>query len=405
MPRKRILYCESNADGTIGGSFFSLLFLVDGLDKQRFDPMVIFYSENSLIPVYRDAGIDTRVLPKPRPHQFANTFSKGGLPGRLVGKLLSPLQKLLNLSRFLIVPIINKFFYLKKNHVDLVHLNNSIIRNNDWMIAAKLAGIKCITHERGINDSYPRLARWLAPRLDAVICISHAVENNMTRCGIPGGNLHVVYNGLDPDVIQVKTDIDTLKTQYKLNTDDPIIGIIGNIKEWKGQKSVVLATARLKKRFPNIRCFLVGDTADADMYYKKEIEQLVAEHKLESNIIFSGYQSNVADYVNLMDIVIHASVDPEPFGRVLIEAMALEKPLIGARAGAVPEIIVEGETGLTFTPDNASELASCAMQLLEDPDKGIQMGKLGYQRLVDSFHIRSNIVHTTDLYETLFRDY
>lgn len=401
MTKKRILYCESNTDGTIGGSFYSLLFLVDGLDKNRFDPLVIFYSENSLIPTYRDAGIDTRVLPKPRPYQFAHAISKHGLPGRLVGKLLAPLQKMMNLLRFLIMPVINKFFYLRKNRIDLVHLNNSIIRNNDWMIAAKLAGIKCITHERGINDSYPRLARWLAPRLDAVICISHAVANNMTRCGIPADNLHIIYNGLDPDVIQITADDHALRAEYHINPNDPIIGIIGNIKEWKGQKSVVLATALVKERFPDVRCFLVGDTAEADIYYKEEIKKLINEHNLEKNIIFTGYQSNVANYINLMDIVIHASVEPEPFGRVLIEAMALKKPLIGARAGAVPEIIVENVTGLTFTPDNSSELASCTMQLLDEPDKATQMGKLGYQRLVQEFHIRANVQRTMEVYDSL----
>ena len=105
--------------------------------------------------------------------------------------------------------------------------------------------------------------------------------------------------------------------------------------------------------------------------------------------------------MNLMDVVIHASVLPEPFGRVLIEAMALKKPLIGARAGAVPEIIINNKTGLTFQPDNASNLASCIISLLKDPDLARNMGAEGYTRLIETFSIQSNVQKTTAIYDSI----
>lgn len=399
--KKRILYCESNTDGTVGGSFFSLLYLVEGIDKAYFDPVVIFHSDNSLVPTYRKSGIDTRIQRKPTPYGFAQRISKYGLAGNVLGKTLSPIQKMLNFSRFLINPVFRKYYYLKKNKIDIVHLNNSIIRNNDWMIAAFWARIPCITHERGINAHYPKLARWIAQRLDAIVCISNAVADNLKQKGVPENNIRIIYNGLDPEIVKVTRQSLELRDEYGIQHDAPIIGIIGNIKQWKGQKSVVLATALVKKQFKEIRCFIVGDTADADIDYKYELDELIRKHGLEENIIFTGHQSNVADYMNLMDVVIHASVLPEPFGRVLIEAMAMKKPLIGARAGAVPEIIINNKTGLTFQPDNANNLASCIISLLKDPDLARNMGAEGYARLIDDFSIQSNVQKTTAIYDSI----
>lgn len=96
--------------------------------------------------------------------------------------------------------------------------------------------------------------------------------------------------------------------------------------------------------------------------------------------------------------------EPEPFGRVLIEAMAMKKPLIGARAGAVQEIILEQETGLTFKPDDEVELARQMLILLGDPAKALEMGAKGYRRLMSEFHINRNIQDTMALYREIFGD-
>ncbi len=155
------------------------------------------------------------------------------------------------------------------------------------------------------NTHYPKLARWIAKRLDAIICISSAVADNLKQKGVPTNNVSIIYNGLDPEYVKVARQPLELRDEYRIKHDAPIIGIIGNIKQWKGHKSVVLATALVKKQFKEIRCFIVGDTADADITYKHELDELIQEHGLEDNIIFTGYQSNVADYMNLMDVVIH----------------------------------------------------------------------------------------------------
>jgi glycosyltransferase involved in cell wall biosynthesis len=87
----------------------------------------------------------------------------------------------------------------------------------------------------------------------------------------------------------------------------------------------------------------------------------------------------------MMAIVIHASIDPEPFGMVVLEGMAMRKPVVGAGAGGVIEMVVEGVTGHTFPPGDSGVLAARLLDLLDDPAKARAMGEAGYQRVVKDF--------------------
>ena len=102
-----------------------------------------------------------------------------------------------------------------------------------------------------------------------------------------------------------------------------------------------------------------------------------------------------------MDVAVHTSITPEPFGRVLLEAMAMHKPVVGSRDGAVPEIVVDGETGYTFEPGNPEPLAARILDLLEHPDRARAFGEAGYRRLVDEFHVDRNVERTMAVYQAV----
>jgi glycosyltransferase involved in cell wall biosynthesis len=258
-----------------------------------------------------------------------------------------------------------------------------------------------VSHERGINKQFPAMARFFGKRLDAIICISGAVKDNLQARGFDPAKLVTIHNGLDPDRIVVENDAQLIKKKLEISENTPVIGIVGNIREWKGQHVVIEAVSLIKKTHPDIKCLLVGSSSESDKAYRGRIEKMVTDNGLTENIIFTGYQRNVADYVNIMDVVIHASVLPEPFGRVLIEAMALSKPLVGSRSGAVPEIIEDGVTGLMFKPGSVEELAAKIHEMLDNRDRAAQMGKAGLQRLNEKFHIKANIAQTQEVYEKL----
>jgi glycosyltransferase involved in cell wall biosynthesis len=290
---------------------------------------------------------------------------------------------------------------MKQRNISLLHLNNSIIRNNDWMLGAQLARVKCITHERGINQYYPLLARYYARKLNAIICISNAVRDNLRAKQIDPGNLVTIYNAIDPRVVKVDQTEAEIRQQHGIGDNNRLIGVIGNIKEWKGQETAIRAMPEVLRHYPDTLCLLVGDTAEDDMYYKERLLTLMTELGVERHIIFTGYTKNVANYLNAMQLVLHTSVEPEPFGRVLIEAMSMKKPVLGTRAGAVPEIIDEGKTGYTFAAGDDQTLSNAIIELLSDPARADQMGEQGYQRLIDNFHISVNVANTQKLYREI----
>lgn len=394
---RRVLYCEGNVDGTIGGSFYSLLYLVERLDRTRYHPVVVFHREHALIPRFRAAGIETHVVPLRPP--FHLDITGGWRKG--ISPILRLVQKTRNLWRRLVVESARCIAILRNQRIDLVHLNNSVVRNHHWMMAAWLTRTPCLTHERGINARYGALARFFAARLDAVVCISGAVQENLRKKQVRVGRLVLIHNGINVDSMRATTPANAVRRTLGIPEDAPVIGLVGNIKEWKGQEVVVRAAARLRERWPDLRCLLVGDAAQDDRYYQERLLRLIRELSLESCVTLTGYRRDVPDYMNVMDIVVHASILPEPFGRVIIEAMALAKPVVGSRDGGVTEIVSDGKTGLMFPPGDHAALAEAVSQLLADPTRRHSMGQAARRRVEQEFDIARNVSRTTALYETV----
>jgi len=397
---KNILYCEHNTDGTIGGSYYSLFFLVTGLDKTQFRPIVVFYQDNMMMEKLKSAGVETMVLHPPTPVSFTGGVRQNGR-NRIWWNSLKIIQKVPNFIKLFILPTWRNYKILGQHRIDIVHLNNSIVHNHDWMLAAMLRNIPCITHERGINNTFSLFAKYFGKRLYAIICISDAVKHNLKSHGVDFGNMVTIHNGYNPDAAVVRTSPEAIRNRYGIRQEDLTLGIVGNIKEWKGQETVVRSLDILKRQFPNVKCLIVGDTSESDMYYEKRIREIVREMDLVGNVIFTGFQKNVLDYINIMDILIHASISPEPFGRVLLEGMALNKPLVGANGGAVPEIVEEGVTGITFTPGDPESLAAAVSSIASNDVLMKSMGEKGFIRLKEKFHIFQNLKATESIYDRI----
>jgi glycosyltransferase involved in cell wall biosynthesis len=385
----RVLYVEGNPDGTVGGSYFSLLFLVRGLDRQRYRPIVVFAADNPLIPRFHEAEIETRIVPPAQPVRLP-----GGLLGRLCARVPNFFRGFVSEPRALAAR-------LRSEGIGLVHLNNSIMRNHGWMMAALLAGVPCVTHERGIHPSFSKRARLLGRGMRAVICISNAVHQNFLRCGLGYLRLVTIPNALNPADMVVTRPREAILAELGVPEGRLVIGIVGNIRRWKGQEVVVRALARLRDVAPGIVLVLIGDTAKEDAAYRQHLDEVIRDLELQQLVVVTGYRADVANCVNALDVMVHASTEPEPFGRVLLEGMALRKPLVASRGGAVPEIVVDGDTGLLFEPGDVDGLARAVAELAHDPVKRARMGEAGYRRLVEEFGLDRNVERTQALYRAV----
>lgn len=385
---KRILFVEGNVDGTIGGSYFVLLDLVRHLDRTRFEPVVVFHKDNRLIPEFRAMGVEALVVPPPEPI----------VPGQgLLGKL-GPLRKAGNLYTTFVGPARRYARLMRDLSVDLLNLNNSIMRNHAWMLAAEMIGLPYITHEMGINQRYTRTARFFAKRMPRILCVSEAIQKHMKGKGLDLASLRVVANGLDATRYRVERSADDIRSQWGIRDDEPLAGVVGNIKSWKGQHVLIEAAALLKARGIPVKVMLVGDCAPGDAAYKDRLESLIQSKGLKESVIFTGFQSNPIDYMNAMDVVVHTSVAPEPFGIVLLEAMWLSKPLISTAIGGPLEIVVQGESGILVEPDDPAALADAVADLLSDPAKAAAMGANGKERLEDHFTVERMVNQTMSQY-------
>ena len=387
----RVLYCESNVDGTIGGSHYCLLYLIENLDRSRFEPIALFYQRHALIERFK-AAAETIVLER-RPMA---TWASGPY-GRRFGLLSIPVvlfRRAVNTGRFLRL-IGRHIMFLRRRQIDLVHLNNSVKRHHDWMVASLIAGVPCVTHERGLNDKYSLLDRLLGRRLALIVPASRWIQDHMVRRGMSAANIRVIYDGVDPNTLKVSRPPEALRAEWNLAANQPVVGIVGNIREWKGQEIVVRALIEVVKVHPSIVCFFVGAATPTDKPYEDRLRNLIEQAGIESNVRFTGYQRDVPSFVNMMDFVIHASIQPEPFGMVVLEAMAQRKAVIGSGAGGIVEMVVEGETGYTFPPADSGALAARMLILLADRERSRQMGERGYRRLISSFTVQGcmNEIH------------
>jgi glycosyltransferase involved in cell wall biosynthesis len=180
-----------------------------------------------------------------------------------------------------------------------------------------------------------------------------------------------------------------------------VTGVVGHIRYWKGQEIMVRATALLKAEFPRLRCLLVGDSGESDRAYRDKIERLTHELGITENVIFTGFQRNAIDYMALMDVVAHCSVDPEPFGIVTLEAMSLAKPLVSTTIGGPAEVVVQGETGLLVDARKPELLANAIASLLRDREYAARLGRKGFARMHEHFGIEKNVAANSNVYDEI----
>jgi glycosyltransferase involved in cell wall biosynthesis len=219
-------------------------------------------------------------------------------------------------------------------------------------------------------EHFSSLNRWLLTRAAdlaaGIIANSDATAQAYRKAGGRNRNLKVLPNGFDTERFRACTEEEISAIRSNICRQNQfLVGLFGRITEWKGQKVLIQAVSRL----PGVAAVIVGDAlfTDEDQRYKRELVDLAQQLGVADRVYFSGFQPDVVPFLNAVDLVVHCSVSPEPFGRVIVEAQLAGKPVIAARSGAPTEIIEDGVDGLLVTPGSSEELAIAICALLRDP--------------------------------------
>jgi glycosyltransferase involved in cell wall biosynthesis len=399
---KRILFLEGNIDGTVGGSQRVLLEVIAHLDRSRFDPVVLFYEEHVLVPEFRKlapviimASGSLRIV-----EQFPKFY-------RAVAKfppaswLLLNLQKVYNFLRHVVLFFFRITALLVRERIDLVCLNNAPVLT-EWLMACKLLRRKCVSYFRGTPTLETRFSRWY-PHYDAIFSISEAVTANAREQGARVDNFVLIYDGIDAKAVQAKVSKprEQTRSEFLTDTSRPLIGVVNNLKEWKGQHVAVEAMRLLQARRPDVMCLLIGDVGATDKEYADSLKASVERHGLSANVVFTGRRLDVPDLLLGLDLVMHTSLSNEGFPRVILETMILGRPMIASSAGPNVEMIEDGVSGFIVPPGDPAALAQSIERALADRTALAEVGVRAQQRAERLFNIEINMRKTEDVFSRL----
>jgi glycosyltransferase involved in cell wall biosynthesis len=173
-----------------------------------------------------------------------------------------------------------------------------------------------------------------------------------------------------------------LRAELGLPDEGPLIGIVGRLQRWKGMHTVIAALPLVRAQHPKARLVIVGGTHETEPTYGSDLRMLAARSEVADTVIFAGFQPDVPRWMQAMDIIVHAS-DREPFGIVVVEAMALGKPVVAGAAGGPSEIITPGVDGLLAPFEDARALAAAISRYLDDPAFAIRCGTAARARAAE----------------------
>jgi glycosyltransferase involved in cell wall biosynthesis len=231
--------------------------------------------------------------------------------------------------------------------------------------------------------------------------MTEAVRQHCRQHGITHERLLVIYDALDPADFVPRRSREDVRGELGIPAHAPVAGVVGNIQEWKGQLVFVDALSRVRERIPEVRGVIVGGVHRAGQRYYDRLLARVRELRLGDAIIVTGFRTDVPDVMHALDVVVHTSVRPEPFGRVILEGMLCGKPVVASAAGGVPELIEHGRTGLLVPPGDAAALADAIETLLGDTAVRTAMGEEARRATEDRFGLARHVAEFEQLYRAL----
>ncbi len=337
----RVVYLDHTA--ALSGGELALLRLLPALESV--DAHVILAEDGPLARKLEQAGISVEVLRLAESARGLNRWELGRASAFAVGSAASGLYALRLAAR------------LKQLKPDLVH-TNSLKSALYGGAASRLAHVPVVWHIRDhvTSDS-------LGPRGTALV---RSAARRVPAAVIANSRSTLASLGVDGTVIP--SPVLPHRTHRENDNGRPFtVGIVGRIARWKGQHVFLEAFARAFPDGPEQAVVIGGPLFGGDDdVYERELRRLAARGGLDGRVVFTGHVEDVPARLADLDVLVHASVRPEPFGQVVVEGMAAGVPVVATRAGGPVEIIEDGVDGLLVPPDDAGALADTLVRLAAD---------------------------------------
>lgn len=366
----KILYFITTLD--IGGAEQLLLSILRGLNKREYEPMVCCLYGGELAKEIKNLGIKVIDL------KVKNKFN---------------LMYLFKLYKF-----------LKKEKFDIVH-THLFHANIIGRIMARLSKVPIVVSTQHYAFKYNGKAGVYLEKLttklsNRIVAVSDAAKKfYINEVGVSPDRITLIYNGVDLDILKVTlTDKLSLREQLSLNTDF-ILGCIGSFSKFKGHIYLLKAITEVIKVHKNIKLLLVGSGL-----LEKYLMKVTKDLGISKNVIFLHRRRDIPRILTSFDICILPSLQ-EGLSIILLEAMAMGKPVIATAVGGNSEVIIHGKNGLLIPPSDYRAIADAIIDLIRDDNKARQLAANARLTVTERFNIKENIYKTESLYEELIDSY
>ena len=304
-------------------------------------------------------------------------------------------------------------FIILLNNISIVHARS---RAPAWscLIATKITRRKFVTTFHGTYNFKNPLKKFynsVMVRSDLIIAgsnfiFSHIDKNYSKFLGIKKKFL-VIFRGINVDYFDSSTTLDTeenrLTSDWEVDKNKKIILMPGRLTAWKGQETFIEALNLVNKElgFESFNAVILGSNQGRDIYTKK-IKRLAEQYRLTSQLKFIENCKNMPLAYKISSIVVSASVEPEAFGRVAVEAQSMEKPIIASDIGGSNETIIDNVTGFLFQSGNAEALSKKIVEVLQlDESRLKSIGIEGRKNIIKKFNVEKMCFSTYSEYKKL----
>jgi len=389
-----------NPVGIVGGAEKVLLSILAALrtTQPESELHLIVGTEGVLIEKAKAIGVQVTILELP---PSINQLGDSAL--KRDRRLRTKLTYFLRILR--VLPAVGQ--YLKQFRQVIQNLNPDLIYSNGIKshLLTALANFRQIPVVWHIHDFYgtrplvAQVLRLISGNVKKGVAISEAVATD-ARATIPNLPIQVIYNAID---------INYFSPQPLTTPSDEIkIGLVATFARWKGQDIFLDAAAKLISKNPslNVRFHIIGGAiykTKGSQFSEAELSEKAEQLGIRDRVEFSGFQEDIATVYRNLDIVVHASTQPEPFGLTIIEAMACGKPVIVSQAGGAVELCTHDYDAIGVPPNDSEALASAMKELIDSPEKRQFLGRNARETVVKRFNQERLGKEILALYEELSR--
>jgi len=237
-------------------------------------------------------------------------------------------------------------------------------------------------------------SRWKYSQIDCFIANSVAIRERLAAEGIPRGKVTIVHEGVDVERI-IRMPAANVHAEFYLPTHAPVVGNVAALVPHKGHHHLIEAAALVIREVPDARFVIVGDGELREM-----LERQIRDKHLERHIFLAGFRADARELTKGFDIFALSSI-VEGMCAALIDAMAASKPAVATDAGAVSEVMVDGDTGFLVPPRDHVEMAARLVTLLKDAGLRSRMGGAALARVREMFTVARMVEETAAVYARL----